>query len=138
MSKNINIKLSIIIVTFNVEEYLINCLKSIIKWWPEHLTEIIIDDSLNKILNFGIKNSKIGIVGGKTLKVGKDEIHRTYFNKINFLTALFEFTNLKKIFPNNIFYRNFYYVDEDENKIKDVFGVSGGFMLIKRDVIDKI
>ncbi len=188
--------LSIIIVTYNVREHLIKCLKSIIKWWPRCPTEIILVDnnskdgtleaiqklkirnlkliknkenigfskainigikkskgnfflllnpdtvilknSINKLVKFALENPGIGIIGGKTLKIGKKEIHRTYFNKVNFLTALFEFTNLKKIFPNNVFYRNFYYVDEDENEMRNVCGVSGGFMLIKKLIIKKI
>lgn len=189
---------SIIIVSFNVKKYILNCLKSIKKNYPKFKTELIIidnnsldgtflflerykllklkliknkknigfskainfcikkssgdiiillnpdtiilNDSLNKIIEFSLneKNKNIGIFGGKTYKSIGKQIHRTYFNKINFLTALFEFTNLKKIFPNNTFHKKFYYINKNKNKGMQVLGVSGGFMLIKRYVFEKI
>lgn len=94
--------------------------------------------AIERLLDVAKKYHNVGIVGGVMLDPKTKKKQRTYVSKPNFLTGIFEFTNLKKIFPNNIFYREFYYKNQKVKKIKDVWGVSGAFMLIKKDVIRKI
>jgi len=94
--------------------------------------------TIEKLINFAKKDDSVGIVGGEMLKVGGIERHGTYVSKPTFLIALFDFTNLRKIFPNNVFHRKFYYKEKKVYKAKNVWGVSGGFMLIKKNVIQRI
>lgn len=95
-------------------------------------------DAIKRLLNYFKKRNDVGIIGGEILKPKTRKRHGTYVSKPTFLTGIFDFTNLRKIFPQNIFHRKFYYKDENIQKPKDVWGLSGGFMLIKRDVIEKI
>ena len=99
---------------------------------------IIVKDAINKLVSFSFNKKKNGILGGKVFKFSKSEIQRTYFNKIDIFTSLFEFTNLKKLFPNNTYHKKFFYIGLNENKIRSVYGVSGGFMLINKKVFDQI
>ncbi len=99
---------------------------------------IIIEDAINKLIRFAINKKKIGIFGGKLLEFNGTKVQRSYYNKINFFTSLFEFTNLKKLFPNNIYHKRFFYIGLNENKIRNVYGVTGGFMLINKKIFDKI
>ena len=190
------IDLSIIIVSYNCKNFLINCLNSIKKWSSNYKIEIIIvdnnskddtveaikklrirnlriiknyhnygfskaankgvknslgervlllnpdtiilRDAINKLMAFAINEKKNGIIGGKLFEFNQSEIQRSYYNKISFFTSLFEFTNLKKLFPNNIYHKRFFYIGLNENKIRSVYGVSGGFMLINKEVFDQI
>jgi len=92
-----------------------------------------------KLLQFieNSKSSKIGLVGGMMLK-HDGSVHRTYVNKPNFFTALFEFTNINKIIPNNCFSRMFYYMNEEIKSPKKVYGLSGGFLLFEKKLIKDI
>ncbi len=71
------------------------------------------------------------------------ELHGTYVRKPNIGTAIFDFTNIKKIWPNNIFSRKFYYTDvlatfpQTRHHIP-VDAVSGAFMFIRKSVFDHI
>ena len=63
-------------------------------------------ESMIKLIS---KNKNVSVVGGKILKnQSLKQIQLSATNKINFLTGLFEFTNLKKIFPNNIWSKLFW------------------------------
>ncbi|MGI5828081.1 MAG: glycosyltransferase family 2 protein [Patescibacteria group bacterium] len=96
-------------------------------------------EAIEVLLDFLRKDSgKIGLVGGRLTKPGSDHIHDTFVNKPNFWTGVFEFTNLKKIFPNNKYSRNFYYKGDDITKPKLVYGLSGGFLMFRRDLIKDI
>jgi hypothetical protein len=60
------------------------------------------NNSILKSLKIISNNIKIGAIGGKIKKANSNKYHLTANSKPNFLTGLFEFTNLKKIFPNNL------------------------------------
>jgi hypothetical protein len=68
--------------------------------------------------------------------------HPTSFREPNVLTGIFEFTNLKKIFPQNRYSYSFNKIDESKNYsdgvITDSQLVSGEFMYIKNKVIEKM
>ena len=61
-------------------------------------------DSIDKIQ----KNNKIGAIGGKIKHHDTNKYQFTATNLPNFFVGLFEFTNLKKIFPKNIFSYHFW------------------------------
>ena len=75
----------------------------------------LIDNSIKHSLNLILNDPKIGAIGGQIL----DEKEKTAYTATTtptFLTGLFEFTNLKKIFPNNNFSKLFWV--EKENIIQ--------------------
>lgn len=65
----------------------------------------------------------------------------SYFRFPNLMTALFDFTNLRKFSIDDNWHKHFYYIDDlNSSKSKDglVDIVTGGFMLIRRRVVKKI
>jgi len=66
----------------------------------------LIDKSLVKTFDVIKNNPKIGAIGGKIFDKNKNRKY-TATNNPTFLTGLFEFTNLKKLFPNNYFSKAF-------------------------------
>lgn len=83
-------------------------------------------------------NNNLGLVGGRMIKPNHKGTHGTFVNKPSFFTALFDFTNLKKVFKNNKFTREFYYLDDQIKKEKVVYGLSGGFLLFSKSLIKKV
>lgn len=90
--------------------------------------------SLNKIIN----NPKIGAIGGKIKKADENKYHMTANSKPTFLTGLFEFTNLKKIFPNNKF-TNKFWIEKTykSNKPKRVNSLCGAYIILKKIIKNK-
>ncbi len=79
-----------------------------------------------------------GVVGGKAIKVNGD-IHNTFVREPGILIGIFDFTNLRKIFPFDYFHKKHYYLEaEFPLNVKEVDAVSGAFMLIERSVFEKI
>jgi len=79
-----------------------------------------------------------GVVGGKAIKVNGD-IHNTFVREPGILIGIFDFTNLRKIFPFDYFHKRHYYLEaEFPLNVKEVDAVSGAFMLIERSVFEKI
>jgi len=97
-------------------------------------------NAIKYLESFMVKNSneKIGFIGGRLLKPGNCGIHGTFVNKPNPMTALFDFTNLKKIFKNNRFTKEFYYLNDFILNKKVVYGLSGGFLMFKKSLINNI
>lgn len=102
-------------------------------------TRIINRASFGEMLKCHI-NKRAGIVGGVCIDENGNR-QDSFYRLPKTLTAIFEFSNVKKIFPNNNHSKNFYYINE---KIKfssqsfPVEGVSGAFMSIDKNVIKKI
>jgi len=91
----------------------------------------IIDSSILKTIKLIKNDKKIGVIGGK-IKYKNKKIF-TANNIPTFLTGLFEFTNLKKIFPNNKYTLNFW--PERNNKITkpiEVSGICGAYLIFKK------
>jgi len=79
-----------------------------------------------------IKNDKkIGAIGGKIITIN-NKIQKTATSKPNFLTGLFEFTNLKKIFPNNIYSKKFWVENGNINKPTEVNSLCGAYMFFRK------
>jgi hypothetical protein len=64
--------------------------------------------------------------------------HLTANTKATFLTALFEFTNLKKIFPNNYFSKKFWVESENVTIPIQVESLCGAYMIIKKYLNKKL
>lgn len=91
----------------------------------------IINSNISKTIDLIIKDKSIGVIGGK-IKYKNKKIFSAN-NKPKFLTGLFEFTNLKKIFPNNKYTLNFW-PEKNKKIIKpiEVFGVCGAYMIFRK------
>jgi len=94
-------------------------------------------NSLKKLLKCAMVN-KADIAGGPMVSMlGSQQISHTRIP--NTMTVLFEFTNLKKLFPNNPWSKSFQYHDvQKDNTVREVGTISGGYMLISDNVIKKL
>ena len=98
----------------------------------------LVDDSIKLIFKQIVNDKKIGIIGGKIIGYN-NQLQPTANLCPNFLTGLFEFTNLKKIFPNNPFSKNFW--PETKQIIEkpiEVGSLCGAFMLIRKKQNQKL
>lgn len=88
-------------------------------------------------LLFCMRRFKADIVGGKMV-FPNGEQHRSFVRIPNAFTIVFDFTNLQKIFKNNKWHREFYYLDNNLDKTARVDAVSGGYMIVKRESFVKL
>jgi GT2 family glycosyltransferase len=89
--------------------------------------------SILKTLKFIQDDDSIGIIGGKILDFNGNNKF-TANARPNFLTALFEFTNLKKLFKNNRFTNRFWIEKETDIKVPTkVSSVCGAYMIINNN-----
>ncbi len=100
---------------------------------------IIIDNSISKMFRYFLQNNNIGAIGGKILDM-KTNSNRLSANTMpNFFTGIFEFTILKKIFPNNYFSKKFW--PETNGDIIEPIKVSsicGAFLMFRKYANRKI
>lgn len=190
-----NIELSIIIVNYNVKEFLLNLLSSIKKSLQNISSEIIIVDNAsddgsvellkdkypevklivnNSNIGFGSANNQaLEIARGKfILLINPDTIvkEETFSSMINFFnthpdagiagckvlnpdgtlqlscrrgfpgpwTSFTKVMGLSKLFPKSKLFAKYNLTYLDENQTYEVDAVSGAFMMIRREVYDKI
>jgi len=91
----------------------------------------IVNNSILKTIELIERDINVGVIGGK-IKYKNKKIFTANNNPI-FLTGLFEFTNLKKIFPNNKYTLNFW--PETNKKITkpiEVSGVCGAYLIFRK------
>lgn len=92
-------------------------------------------DTVKKTTSF-LREGNYGIVGVKM--VGSDgKQNGSYFRTPNLPIGIFEFTNLGKLFKYSFWNHYFYYKNEDMT-VSDVDVVTGGFMMITKNVIEQI
>lgn len=91
----------------------------------------IINNSIIKTINLIVNNKNIGVIGGKIIYENK-KIYSAN-NKPTFLTGLFEFTNLKKIFPKNKYTLNFWpEINKKIIKPIEVSGICGAYLIFRK------
>ncbi len=90
--------------------------------------------TITTTLELLIKDKKIGAIGGKIKKPNTNKYQFTANNKADFLTGLFEFTNLKKIFPNNRFSKKFWVENLTITKPILVESLCGAYMIIRKKI----
>ena len=98
----------------------------------------LIDNSIIETFKKILKDKTIGVIGGKILnEAGKNSY--TANSKPTFLTGLFEFTNLKKIFPNNK-YTNKFWIEKNNliNQPMDVCSLCGAYLIFKKKINNKL
>ncbi len=97
----------------------------------------ISSDTFDKMLSFMDNNPTVGIAGCKVVKEDRSldlACRRSFPNPVN---AFFRFTRLSLLFPKSrIASYNLTFLPEDE--IAEVDSVMGAFLLIRREVIEKI
>ena len=94
---------------------------------------LLVNDSIIKTFTLLKKDKNIGVIGGKIEKINNKFLQYTANQKPTFFTALFEFTNLKKIFPNNKYSKKFWV--ESSKKIlqpTEVDALCGAFLLFRK------
>lgn len=90
---------------------------------------ILQKDSLKELISCSEKNG-YSVLGGKTLD-DNGNMHGTYVRKPDLSTMLFEYSNLRKLVPNDSVHQYHYYHDMGHiKKPLNVDAVSGSFMLI--------
>lgn len=98
----------------------------------------LIDNSIKNTFKLIKKDKTIGIIGGK-IKYPNNILYPTANIKPTFLIGLFEFTNLKKIFPKNKFSKNFWI--ENTQNIKKPIKVSslcGAYICFRKKINNKL
>ncbi len=96
------------------------------------------DKSIIKTFNLITKDKTIGAIGGKIFDENK-KIKYTATSSPTFLTALFEFTNLKKLFSNNRFSYKFWL--EKQQKITrpiEVTSLCGAYLIIRKKIKNQL
>ncbi|MBI2465130.1 glycosyltransferase family 2 protein [Candidatus Shapirobacteria bacterium] len=93
----------------------------------------LIDDSIIKLINLINKNVNIGACGGCLIDPTTNKTVPSANREATFLTGLCEFTNLKKIFPNNQFTNDFW-IEKSQNIVKktNVSSLCGAFVLFRK------
>lgn len=91
----------------------------------------IINNSILKTISLIEEDKNIGVIGGK-IKYEYKKIF-TANNAPTLLTGLFEFTNLKKIFPKNKYTLNFWpEIKQKITKPLEVSGICGAYLIFRK------
>ena len=96
------------------------------------------EQTIKNLLSCATEN-EAGIIGGSTYD-DKGNQNGSYFRIPNIFVGIFDFTNFRKLINNEYWHNYFYYIGTEITK-KSCFPVdvvTGGFMLISRNTIDKI
>jgi len=97
------------------------------------------NNSLLKSLEKIVKDRKIGAIGGKIKKHNSTKYHLTANSKPTFLTGIFEFTNLKKIFPYNPFTKKFWIEKTYKSKKSvEVNSLCGAYIILRKKLGNKL
>ncbi len=95
------------------------------------------NDSVINSIQLIISDKKIAALGGKIKNPNNKKYIPSANSKANFLTAIFEFTNLKKIFPNNIISKKFWIKTNQKIPI-EVESICGAYILLRRKINNKL
>lgn len=92
----------------------------------------ISDNSIENTFSLIKNDPNISVTGGKIFYPNHN-IYPTANSKPTFMTGLFEFTNLKKIFPNNK-YSNLFWIEKNikNNNQIQVSSVCGAYMIFRK------
>jgi GT2 family glycosyltransferase len=100
---------------------------------------IVLPGTLKKMVDFMNKNEKVAILGPRIYKNLKKEKQLSYCHFPNPLTALFVFSPIKSLWPNNPLWQKYIYSDSLETKKEfEVEAVSGAALLIRSVIFQKV
>ncbi len=92
---------------------------------------LILDKSPIRLFKKINSDNSISIIGGKLISENRKEYYTANGNP-NVMTAIFEFTNLKKIFPNNEISSKFWPEKLGIDKATEVYSLCGAFFFFKK------
>lgn len=95
--------------------------------------EIHGDNNINKMFKLLVSSNNYGAIGGKIYSSTNNKIQFTATSKPTFLTGLFEFTNLKKLIPKNI-YSSKFWIESNKTISKPIeaYSLCGAFILFRK------
>ena len=98
----------------------------------------LIDNSPKNTFDKILNNNNIGAIGGSIISMNNKHQY-TATSLPTFLTGLFEFTNLKKIFPNNIYSNKFWIEKNYHSKIPTkVHSLCGAYIFFRKYGLNSI
>ncbi len=95
------------------------------------------NDSVINSIKLIISNKKIAAIGGKIKNPKNKKYIPSANSKASFLTAIFEFTNFKKIFPNNSF-SNKFWIKTTQKKPIEVESICGAYIILRKKINNKL
>jgi GT2 family glycosyltransferase len=97
------------------------------------------NNSIIKSIQLICEDNTIGAIGGKLKKPLVDEYHPTANTKAGFLTGLFEFTNLKNLFPKNT-YSKYFWIETIKNNKRPfpVESLCGAYIIFRKKLNGKL
>ena len=98
---------------------------------------IVLGDCLAKITGFADANPRAGVVGCRVLNPDRS-LQPTCFMFPSVLNMLLSSTYLYKLFPGNRFFGRERMTWWDRNDVREVDVVTGCFMLVRREAIEKV
>lgn len=98
---------------------------------------LVIGRTLEEMVAYLEKHPEVGVIGPQLL-TGKREVVPSSSAIPNPLMALFTFSFLEKIWPNNPWSKKCWYRDWERNSLKEVGAVSGAALMIRKDLFKKL
>lgn len=95
------------------------------------------NDSVINSVKLIISDKKIAAVGGKIKNPKNKKYIPSANSKAGFLTAIFEFTNFKKIFPNNSTSKKFWIKTNQKTPI-EVESICGAYIILRKKINNKL
>ena len=99
---------------------------------------IVYNNSISGCLNYIKEHSEVGIVGCKVLNPDGTLQLACRRSIPTPVVALFRLIGLSKLFPNNKMFAKYNLTYLNDHEINEVDAVSGAFLMIKRDVVNKV
>ncbi len=83
------------------------------------------------------KKNNAGICGGATID-NEGRVSGSHFRFPNLMVGIFDFTNFRKLRRDDKWHKYFYYQDRKQNSSFTVDVITGGYMLVKRSLFNKV
>lgn len=100
---------------------------------------LVLDNCLEKMVNFMEKNQDVGVIGPKIFLNEKKERQLSFCRFPNVLSFLFVYSPLKNLWKNNPFWKRHIYSDQlGTSKPVEVGAVAGAAIMVRKNVFDKI
>lgn len=99
---------------------------------------IVLDDSLEKMVNYMEENPEVGVLGPKIYKNFEKEKQLSFCRFPDPITSLFVFGPLRSLWPDNLFFSHYVYNENRKNNgTLEVGAVAGAAILIRNDIFEK-
>lgn len=99
---------------------------------------LIVDNSIDKLLDFIKSDEKIGIVGPKLINPDGSFQPQSKRGIPTLSASFLYFLKLYKIFPKSKIFGEYLQTYKDENSISEVPCISGSCMLVKKSIFEKV